>query len=82
MADGSGVRAEIAALTAEVRALRDEVRQMRSDLCGRIGNHEERLRAAEGDLIRLDQRMGVWAGLLMALNLLASSVAAWLGIRR
>jgi hypothetical protein len=44
-----------------------------------IDDHETRLRKAEDSLARLQERLTVVTAGLVALNVVASSVAAWLG---
>lgn len=80
MDDGNG-RVTMAILATKLDALTEEVRSYHEMLCGRMDDHEHRIRAVEMQTASIAERQRTTTGILAALQLIGSTVAAWLGVR-
>ena len=70
-------RVTLARLEEKIDAMREDVR----DLCHKLADHEMRIRANRERLIEHDQKLGTFQAAQALLTLVASSIAAWLGMR-
>ena len=81
MPDTPEGRITLAVIQEQLSTIRREMNEGfdRIDSCNK--DHEDRIRAVEQAVIKLEQRIPVITGLLGTLPLIGSAVAAWLGSR-
>jgi len=75
------VREDVQEIKAEM-ARREDVEGLRGQFIMLKADHEERLRQVEGQNARSGERQKIVGAGLAGLTLLASSVAAWLGMQK
>lgn len=71
----------LALVAQKIDALNEKIDERDKRMEAQLHDHEQRIRCNERGLVGLEQRQGLWGGVLAALSLLLSSVAAWLGVR-
>lgn len=65
-----------------LNAIYSELSQMRLEISHVLDDHEARLRAVTSDVTRLQERQNFITGGLAGLQIILSSVAAWIGLQK
>ena len=69
----------LAGLEVEVRGLREDVQQLGTSVSKLLDDHEMRIRVTERDLIGVQQKQSILAGIQAIFTMLASIAAAVVG---